>query len=173
MDIVTLAQAVIDAVLQSYTFAALKIFLGIYSTVLVLDLALLFYFTNFDEMRRQRTMGSPFAPSITKSSMKSQWSAIEKRLRSGNVSEYKVAILEADKIIEKILGDIGYNGHSDMKQKIEHLNVMQPEDAAALDEVHKIRNRIVFEQDFQLDLDETKKYLEVYKNYLKKFDYFQ
>lgn len=173
MDIVTFAQAVIDAVLQSYTFGALKVFLGIYSVVLVLDLALLFYFTNFDELRRQRTMGSTFVPSITKSSMKSQWSAIEKRLKSGNASEYKVAILEADKIVEKILGDIGYNGNTDMKQKIEHLNVMQPEDAAALDEVHKIRNRIVFEQDFHLDLQETEKYLEIYKTYLKKFDYFE
>lgn len=173
MDIVTFAQSVIDTIAQSYTFAALKVFLAIYSVVLILDLGFLFYFINFNELRKQRFSGSPFVPSISKSSMKSQWSVIEKRLASGNTSEYKVAILEADKIIEKILGDIGYNGNSDMKQKIEHLNVMQPEDAAAIDEVHKIRNRIVFEQDFHLNLQETEKYLEMYKKYLKKFDYFQ
>jgi uncharacterized protein YutE (UPF0331/DUF86 family) len=173
MDILIIIQTAADAFLNSYFFAAVKIFFGIYTIVLIVDIILILSFRDIRKELRQGSYGTGLVPSVSKSTMHKQWSAIEDRLKSGNISEYKVAILEADNIVEGILKDIGYNSGADMAQKIEQLGMMQPEDAAMLDEAHKIRNRIVFEQDFHPDLDQTRKILENYKNYLKKFDYFQ
>lgn len=173
MDPLIVVQDALDVFLQSHVFWALKVFLGIYTIVLVIDIVLILSFRNFRHIMNQNSYGTEFVPTLSKSAMKKKWSKIEERLRSGNLSEYKVAVLEADNIVEGILNDVGYNSGSDMSQKIEMLRAMQPEDAALLDEVHGIRNRIVFEQDFHLDADQTRKALETYKTYLKKFDYFQ
>jgi hypothetical protein len=173
MDIITIIQTAFDAFSQSYFFGALKIFFGIYTIVLIIDIVLILSTRNIKTLLRQGSYGSEFVPSLTQSAMKNQWIKIENRLHSGNASEYKVAILEADNIVEGVLKDIGYDSGTDMKQKIEQLRAMQPDDAAILDDVHQIRNRIVFEQDFHPDLDQTKKTLETYKDFLKKFDYFQ
>lgn len=172
MDIITLVQANFNDFLQSYFFAALKIFFGIYSIVLILNIVLILSFRNLGNILKQGTYGTEFVPSLSQSVMKKRWTKIEERLRGNNVSEYKVAILEADSLVDGVLTDIGYVG-ADMAQKIEQLRVLQPEDAAVLDEAHQIRNRIVFEQDFQIDHTQSEKTLNIYKSYLKKFDYFQ
>ncbi len=171
MDSITIIQNASETFLHSYFFAALKIFLGVYVVVLLIDIILLLSFRNLRNEMRQGKLGSEFVPSVPASVMKKQWSKIESRLQSGSVSEYKVAILEADNIIEKVLADTGHTGE-DMAQKIEQLRMTQPDDAELLDGVHQIRNRIVFEQDFHLDFEQTEKALAVYKEYLKKFDYF-
>ncbi len=173
MDQLTIIQSAYEAFSQSYFFLAIKIFFGIYSVVLILDLILLFSLHDVSEFRKQRKFGSEYVPSLSKSAMDKQWSKIEERLRSGSLSEYKVAILEADAIVEGILKDVGYNGGANMAQKIEKLGAAQPDDAAMLSEAHQIRNRIIQEQDFHPDLEQTKKTLESYKDFLKKFDYFQ
>lgn len=173
MDIVTFVQTAIDAFSDSYFFAALKIFFGIYSIILIIDIILILSFRDLAGALKQGSYGTEFVPSLSASAMAALWAKIDIRLRSGNISEYKVAILEADRIVEGILKDIGYDSGMDMAQKIEQLRSTQPQDAEMLDEAHKIRNRIVFEQDFHPDLDHTKKILEIYKNFLKKFDYFQ
>lgn len=173
MDILTFIQTTFDAFLQSYFFAALKIFLSIYTAVLIIDIVLLLSFRDLGEIVRQGKYGTPLVPKMSKAEMNKQWTKIEERLRSGNASEYKVAILEADAIIEGVLKDIGYDSGADMAKKIEMLRVTQPSDAEMIDEVHQTRNRIVFDQDFQLDHSQAEKAIETYKTYLKKFDYFQ
>lgn len=173
MDIVVFIQNAFDTFLQSHFFAALKIFLSIYTVVLIIDIILLLSFRDLGEIVRQGKYGTALVPKMTKPEMNKQWSKIETRLKSGNISEYKVAILEADGIIEGVLKDIGYDSGADMAQKIEMLRVTQPDDAEMIDEVHRMRNRIVFEQDYHPDLKEAESALEKYKSYLKKFDYFQ
>jgi hypothetical protein len=173
MDIFTLIQTGFEAFIHSYFFGALKIFLGIYSFVLFIDILLILSLRNKTEMLKEgNVLFQNIHLSILRSSLKKRWLKIESRLQSGNISEYKVAILEADNSVDEALTDSGYKG-TDMTQKIEQLRLVHVEDAIALDEVHQIRNRIVFEQDFHLDLDQTKKILETYRTYLKKLDYLE
>lgn len=173
MDILTFAQTAFDGFFNSYFFAALKIFFAVYTIVLIIDIVLILSFRDLRGELRQGSYGTSLVPSLSKSEMNKRWGKIDERLHSGNLSEYKVAILEADNIVEGILKDIGYDSGADMAQKIDQLEMMQPDDAAALKEVHQIRNRIVFEQDFHIDLGQAKQSLETYKDFLKKFDYFQ
>lgn len=172
MDLITLIQDGFETFLQSYTFAALKIFFIIYSIILILDIILLLSFRDISGILKQGKYGTALMPSLSQSAMRKKWKTLEDRLASGNPSEYKVAILEADLIVEQILTDIGYDSKTDMGQKIEQLRVTQPEDADTIDRVHQLRNRIVFEENFEVSLDEARDALETYKNYLKKHDYF-
>ena len=145
---------------------------SIYTVVLILDIILLLSLQNVGELSRQRKYGTEFVPSTSKTSMKKQWGIIETRLQSGNPSEYKVAILEADKIVEGILADLGYGAKEDMAAKIEQLRVVQADDAELLYGAHEVRNRIIFEQDFHPSLEEAKKTTQIYKDFLKQFEYF-
>ncbi|MDD5083467.1 MAG: hypothetical protein PHT88_00830 [Candidatus Moranbacteria bacterium] len=173
MDIVTFAQTVFTGFSDSYFFAAIKIFLAVYTVVLIIDIVLILSFRDLRSELRQGSYGTALVPSVSQSDMNKKWAKLNERLESGNVSEYKVAILEADNVVEGILKDIGYDSGADMAQKIDQLEMMQPDDAAKLKEVHQIRNRIVFEQDFHIDLGQAKQSLEIYKDFLRKFDYFQ
>jgi glycogen synthase len=171
MEFIGWVQSIFQGFLDSYFFAALQWFMGVYSAVLVINIVILVFFRNPIQLLRQGSYGTTFVPSVSQSAMRKKWSAIETRLNSGNISEYKVAVLEADGIVDGILNDIGYAGN-DMTQKIEQLRAVQPHDAECLDEAHRIRNRIVFEEDFQIDLAETKRILGIFQEYLKKLDYF-
>lgn len=89
------------------------------------------------------------------------WKQILKRLETEEVNNWKIAILEADKILGDILRLNGYQGNS----VHERLAGVTPEvlpNIEELKEVHKIRDRIAHEPDFPLDQEETRRMIEVY-----------
>lgn len=159
------------AFLDSYFFAALKIFLGIYTIVLIVDIVLLLYMRDVREDLKKTLYGTKYVPLITKAGMTKKWAAIERRLESGNPSEYKVAIIEADSLVNDIVKELGYEG-DDMAKRLDRMALLQPEDAETLRSAHQIRNRIVFEQDFSVDRTQANEVLETFKEFLKKLEYF-
>jgi hypothetical protein len=171
MDIFTIAQTAWSSFAQSYFFLALKIFLGIYTLVLILDIILILSFRDLGAMARQRKFGTPFVPSLSKKAFQKEWSKIEQYLASSSPDEYKMAILSADALVEGVLNDTGYAG-DDMSQQLNLLQKAKPHEAELLTKAHQLRNRIIFEKNFTLDKATTKETLEVYKDYLKKFDFF-
>lgn len=94
------------------------------------------------------------------------WAEIVKRLRSGLESDYKLAVIESDGILDDVLKRIGYKGEN----LGERLGQLTPNHLPNLDEirkVHKIRNDIVRDPDYRLTIDEAKKVLAVYKKTLE------
>ncbi|MBZ9569811.1 hypothetical protein KJA16_02715 [Patescibacteria group bacterium] len=97
------------------------------------------------------------------------WKKIIKGLEKVSESETKLAIIEADDLLNEILERMGYPGET-LGEKLKQLSeVILPN----LDEVwkaHKIRSNIVHDPTYRLSLGEARKVLEIYEKALLKLE---
>jgi hypothetical protein len=147
-----------------------KIIAGIYLAILLINIVLLLILRNVPENLRVGLKGMDM-PVVSKSKMQKRWSKITNYLASGNVSQYKVAVIEADAIVDEILGGIGYKG-ANMMEKLEQVGEAHLDDhLEALKEAHQVRNRIVHEADFAVDQRLAKATVGVYENFLRYLEF--
>lgn len=100
-----------------------------------------------------------------------QWLKITKRLETGREADYKLALLEADNLLDEILNKIGYKGES-LGEKLKQLD---PGTLPNLEEVwqaHKVRNNIVHDPDYRLSLEKAKKVMGIYEQALRDLEMF-
>src|SRR5690606_20910065 len=98
------------------------------------------------------------------------WEKITRYLDSTNPSDWKLAILEADTILDSLMQKMGYRGEN----LGERLKAVEPSDFLTLNdawEAHKVRNSIAHEADFQMDYREAKRVIKLYENIFKEFNY--
>ena len=101
-----------------------------------------------------------------KLTMRKKWNEIIKKAEVGGGREYSLAIIEADILIENVLGKMGIRG----KNIAERLRGLAPGELSNVDEVwdaHKLRNKIAHEPDFSPSKDETMQALTTYKKGLE------
>lgn len=113
--------------------------------------------------------GQHFLAATSQSAMRKKWTKIKKRLESGNVSQYKVAILEADVMIDKVLSDMSYPGKN-LTERLEKINPAQLPNYEELKNAHQIRNRVIHEAGFSVDRKEAEEIVAVYENLLKNLE---
>lgn len=91
-----------------------------------------------------------------------RWQKIQNRLTLPSEAEYKLAILEAEDILDNILKRMGYSGET-LGDKLNLLSPAQLPNISQVLEAHKVRNNIIHDPDYRLSLDRTRKLLEVYE----------
>ncbi len=100
---------------------------------------------------------------------KTRWEKILEDAHSDNPADWKLAILEADAMLDDVLRGAGYAGDS----VGEMLKTANKEDFVTLDqawEAHKIRNRIAHSgQGFEIDRRETKRVIALFEIVFKEF----
>ena len=91
-----------------------------------------------------------------------RWKRIQKRTENGVESEYKLAMIEADDFLNEMLEERGFKGKN-FEELINNAGkIMLPN----LDEIlsaHEVRNSIVYNPDYKIDLDRVKKILAIYE----------
>jgi len=95
------------------------------------------------------------------------WKKIKKRLERKWESESKLAIIEADRILDNLLKQMGYRGET----LGERLKQLKPDLLPNIEEVwvaHKIRNDIIHDPNYRLSHQEAERAVEIYE---KAFDY--
>lgn len=100
-----------------------------------------------------------------------QWLKITKRLETDREADYKLALLEADNLLDEILNKIGYKGES-LGEKLKQLD---PGTLPNLEEVwqaHKVRNNVVHDPDYRLSLEKAKKIMGIYEQALRDLEMF-
>ena len=70
-------------------------------------------------------------------------------------SEYKLAIIEADSILDEILKRMGYMGDS-LGERLEKLTSASLPSLDEVKDAHKVRNNIVHDPDYKMTLDEAR-----------------
>ena len=98
-----------------------------------------------------------------------KWEKIIKRLELGTESEAKLAIIEADDLLNEILEKMGYSGES-LGEKLKQLKKTILPNLDEVLEVHKIKSDIVHDPSFRLSFDQAKKLLEVYERALSNLE---
>lgn len=168
-DFLALAANVFNQTTDSSLFLFIKIFLMVYTIVLVIDLFFLLYFKGIGSDVRKGLTGMDM-PYVSKGKMEKKWDKVKERLKTGSVSQYKVAILEADSIVDDIIGRIGHGG-GNMTEKLEQLKAGQLDYQEELLEVHQIRNKIVHDENFIVDRELAEKTVGVYEKFLRYLEF--
>lgn len=94
-----------------------------------------------------------------------KWLKIENGLTKADTRSYNFSVLEADKLLDKALKEMGVPGQS-MGEKLKKLGNRLPN----LNQIwyaHKLRNQIVHESDFQISYDDAKRALKIFRQALK------
>lgn len=151
--------------------SALKIFLISLSLILLAGIIFLLY--KIYRIKKEKiTHLVDFIPKEESREFRAtKWDGIKKKIDSDISSEWKMAIIEADSIIDDIFKTIGFGGET----LGERLKAVEPSDFDNLQivwEAHKVRNRIAHEGDkFELTKEEAKETLEKYEKALKELKY--
>ncbi|NOY35927.1 MAG: hypothetical protein GXP44_03390 [bacterium] len=100
-----------------------------------------------------------------------RWDEIKRHLDADNPVEWKMAVIEADSLMDDILKKVGYGGEN----LGERLKAIEPSDFDNLQnvwEAHKIRNRLVHEPGkVEFTRDDAKAAIEKYEKALKELKY--
>jgi len=100
-----------------------------------------------------------------------QWAKISKRLETEKEAECKLAIIEADGLLNDILRKMGYSGET-MGEILKQLDSATLPSIDPIWEAHKTRNNVVHDPDYKLTLDQAKKVLGVYEKALRDLEMF-
>jgi len=93
---------------------------------------------------------------------------INKKITSKSPSDWKIAIIEADKAIDMALEKKGFQGTSLGEKLKQMVPADLPEVYEELWEAHKIRNRIVHEPEFEISQGEARKLVGIYERVIRK-----
>ncbi len=93
------------------------------------------------------------------------WEGIEVRLGTQMESEWKLALIEADKMLDDTLNRMGFGGQS-LGERLERLTTATLPNLEEIKTAHKVRNNIIHDPTYKLILDEAKKIILIYKKAL-------
>ncbi len=94
------------------------------------------------------------------------WNKIMARLETGLESEYKLAIIEADSMLDDTLKRMGYGGET-LGERLGKLTSATLPNIEEVKKAHQTRNNIIHDPDYRLSLDEAKKVLAIYEQAFK------
>lgn len=111
------------------------------------------------------------AASSSEKKINTRWERIITHLNSDSENDWRLAILEADVILEEMLTSMGYYGETigEQLQSIERSDFQTLDDAW---EAHKVRNRIAHEgSGFALTKREAKRIISLYEKVFNEFKF--
>ncbi|MEP7162402.1 MAG: hypothetical protein ABI747_01395 [Candidatus Moraniibacteriota bacterium] len=155
---------------HSVLFTVLRWLLMLYAIVLIADVVLLLLLRGVTANLKLQFFGTE-RPLVAKNSVEKRWKKIAERLDGGNPSQYKVAVLEADRLADELLTGIGYAGKN-MGERLASIHPGQLESFESLKAAHEMRNRIVNEPNFSLTKEEAEKLLESYRSFMVELELF-
>ncbi|MFH1714468.1 MAG: hypothetical protein ABH831_02660 [Candidatus Nealsonbacteria bacterium] len=111
-----------------------------------------------------------FRPHGVKKMVKA-WEKIKSRLDTGLESEYKLAVIEADSLLDDILRRMSYGGEN-LGERLEKLTSATLPDIEEIKEGHKARTNILHNPDYTLSQDEASKILSAFEKALESIQAF-
>ena len=104
-----------------------------------------------------------------KEKINEKWEKVLEHINSNNPSDWRLAIIEADIMLDELLRSAGYHGETvgDLLKAVEASDMLTLEQAW---EAHKVRNRIAHSgSDFDLNEREAKRVIALFESVFKEF----
>lgn len=108
-------------------------------------------------------------PKLTPGKLRRKWQIIEKRLASRDESNYKMAVIEADKLLDNLLERAGYAGKS-LGDRLKRLTSAQLSNLDALWQAHKLRNDIVHDIETEVKFHQAQQAVSAVKKALEELE---
>jgi hypothetical protein len=146
----------------------------IFSVVAIIALTVIMYvIVRKMEMKQEtaRKLSRPLETDIEPLRKNDRWQKVLDHVYSQNPSDWRLAIIEADTILEEMVTKMGYKGEN----LGEKLKSVEPSDFNTLQEAweaHKVRNKIAHEGlNFQMDHREAKRVISLFEKVFKEFEF--
>lgn len=154
-------------------FAVIKFLLGIYALVLLLDIIFLLIKRGVMGNLRELRYGMNMPPELAskKNITRDRWDKIKKRLDGENPAEYKVAIIEADEMIDNLVKQLGYPGEN-LGERLANIPAGQIENVESMRESHEFKNKVVLDENFDVSKEVAQNILDTYEAFLRSFEVF-
>ncbi len=94
------------------------------------------------------------------------WSKVKKRIESEDESTRKLAIIEADDVLSKVLNQMGYEGDN-LEESLKGVGKEIIPNKEDLIKVHKIRRDMVYDPNYNLSEGDAKEIIETYEETLE------
>lgn len=94
-----------------------------------------------------------------------QWQEIKKKLEMGMESEWKLAVIEADKILDNALNRMGFGG-ADLGERLTKLTAVSLPNIEEIKEAHKIRDNIIHDANYRISLEDVRRVVAIYEKAL-------
>lgn len=163
-------------VLQFYNsigFSIIKFIIGIYVIVVFVDILLLLVQRGLGGNVRQTILGinmpRELASPRKKKKLRIRWERIRSKLDTSKEADYKLAIIEADHLIDDLIKRLVFTGDN-MTERLNAVPPGQLENIEDLRKAHEIRNRIIHEDDFHIDREAATETLALFEGFLKYFE---
>ena len=121
------------------------------------------YMQDFVELSRRRPY---FIGNVLKN-----WKKIQERLKTEQEPEWKLAVIEADNLLDKVLQRMNYGGES-LDARLKSLTSATLPNIDQLFEAHKVCRSINLDPDYRLTKEEAEKLTEVYESSLQALEAF-
>jgi len=125
------------------------------------------------EIRKQEDAKYNFAEPVRKEAgiKHERWEVVENHLNSTNSAEWRLAIIEADSILDDMVKKMGYDGVS-LGERLKSVEASDFNSVQSAWEAHKVRNQIAHEgAGFELTHREAKRIIGLYEDVFKEFEY--
>ncbi|MDZ4231740.1 MAG: hypothetical protein U1C72_00630 [Candidatus Pacearchaeota archaeon] len=97
------------------------------------------------------------------------WEKLQGRLGSANESEYKLAVIEADRMLDQTLERLNIQGEN-LQERLAVTTAVVVPNIQEVTEATQIRNNIVHDPDYRLSLAEARKALSAYEEAFRQLD---
>lgn len=104
--------------------------------------------------------------------IRQRWLRIMRRLDTGSEAEYKLAVIEADTLLNEMLQKMRIAGET-VDERLQKITPFMIPNMEELRKIHQIRNSIVYDPDYRLPLSEARRVLLVYQKSFEELDLFR
>jgi hypothetical protein len=106
------------------------------------------------------------SPVAEKNKISREWEKVKNRMRRGGDAETRLAVIEADQLLDSMLKKMKVPG-STMGERLQALRPWQLENLPDVWIAHKMRNRLVHEPSTRINAYEAETVLQIYEKALK------
>ena len=146
--------------------ATIEFFSTLISIALVAGIVYIAFQTGWISLRVQRVQHIILKSNLSKEKAMKAWASIEGHFFKGDENDLKVAIIEADKLLEEALREAGIRGIN-LGDRLKNIKSSQLPNLEQVWQAHRLRNQIVHESTFKLKRDLAERALDIYETTLK------
>ena len=146
--------------------AILEFFSAVISAALIAGIIIVIIKTNWLGLRVERFRHIVLKTNLPKEDAKKEWAKIEEHFYKGDENDLKIAVIEADKLLEEALREAGVRGTT-LGDRLKNIKTSQLPNLDQVWQAHRLRNDIVHQSTFKLKRDLAEKALNIYEETLK------
>lgn len=159
----------LDRILYSPPLLIIQIISGLVSLALLVFLVKLIIGAGIVRMNVDEWRSSFSKTPLRKGRILSKWSDVSRRMQTNDESEWKLAIIEADSILDEVIKQLGYSGDT-MGERMKNI---KPGNFPYLDDawrVHKVRNFIAHDASYKLKRETAQRAMDIYGKIFNQFN---